>query len=407
MDWASSEGSVCQRLAKFPFMTPALCRDCCEYLPADLAVCPGCGSGWLLRHAELAQLDIAHIDCDAFYASVEKRDRPRLKDLPVIVGHPGGRGVVTTACYVARQYGVRSAMPMFKAMELCPRATVITPDMAKYKRVSNHIRDIMRAATPVIEPVSLDEAYLDLGDAHLAADSTPAEALARIARDVEIEVGITVSMGLAPNKFLAKLASERDKPRGFSVIGRAEARAFLAGLPVGKINGVGPATARRLEAGGIRCIGDLQHLSESELVVRFGRFGRRLAQYAEGADDRVVTPDRPTKSISAEDTFARDTASAANLLAEAKRLSERVAEQLVRNRLAAGTVTVKLKTARFALLTRSRRLAVPTQKAAVLFEAARPLIERETDGRAFRLIGIGADRLVPEAEADPPDLFGG
>jgi len=389
-------------------MPIVLCRDCCELHDAATGLpCPGCGSSWLVAHEEIAGLAIAHIDCDAFYASVEKRDRPRLKDQPVIVGHPGGRGVVTTACYVARRYGVRSAMAMFKALEMCPQATVIPPDMGKYKRVSNHIRDIMRAATPVIEPVSLDEAYLDLSDPNRLADGTPAEALARIARDVEIEVGITVSVGLAPNKLLAKLASEREKPRGFSVIGRAEARGFLARLPVAKINGVGPATARRLEAGGIKSIADLQHLPESELVIRFGRFGRRLAQFAAGDDERAVTPDRPTKSISAEDTFARDTSKVADLLAEARRLCERVAGSLVRQRLAAGTVTVKLKTARFTLLTRSRRMAEPTQRAAVMFEAARPLIEREADGRAFRLIGIGADRLVPEAEADPPDLFGG
>lgn len=387
-------------------MTPALCRDCCELTHGADATCLGCGSGWMLRHGELADLEIAHIDCDAFYASVEKRDRPKLKDQPVIVGHPGGRGVVTTACYIARQYGVRSAMPMFKAIELCPRATVIPPDMSKYKRVSHHIREIMRAATPVIEPVSLDEAYLDLSEPHRTAAGPPAEALARVARDVEIEVGITVSIGLAPNKFLAKLASELDKPRGFSVIGQAEARAFLARLAVGKINGVGPAMVQRLEAGGIRTIGDLQHLSPSELLGRFGKFGRRLVHYANGDDDRAVTPDRPTKSISAEDTFSRDTAKVSDLLAEAKRLSERVAGNLVRNGLAAGTVVVKLKTSQFALLSRHRRLAVPTQKAEVLFEASRPLIEKEADGRAFRLIGIGADRLVPADEADPPDLFG-
>ena len=387
-------------------MTAALCRDCCELAPAADATCPGCGSGWLTRHVEIGSLDIAHVDCDAFYASVEKRDRPKLKDQPVIVGHPGGRGVVTTACYIARHYGVRSAMPMFKATELCPRATIIPPDMGKYKRVSQHIREIMRAATQVIEPVSLDEAYLDLSPANCLGPGAPAEALARIARDVEIEVGITVSVGLAPNKFLAKLASEQDKPRGFSVIGRQEARTFLARLPVAKINGVGPATARRLEAGGIRTIGDLQVLSESELSVRFGKFGRRLAQYASGEDDRAVTPDRPTKSISAEDTFAKDTSRADVLLAEAGRLADRVAGQLARYGLAAGTVVVKLKTAGFSLLSRSRRLAVPTQKAEVLFEAARPLIEKEADGRAFRLIGIGADNLVPAAEADPPDLFG-
>ena len=387
-------------------MTTFLCRHCCELDFEGGAACASCGSTWLVRHNELADLAIAHIDCDAFYASVEKRDRPRLKELPVIVGHPGGRGVVTTACYVARQYGVRSAMPMFRAVELCPKATVIAPDMAKYKRVGYQIRDIMRGATEVIEPVSLDEAYLDLTDAHRIGGGAPAEALARIARDVEIEVGITVSIGLAPNKLLAKLASERDKPRGFSVIGRGEAYDFLSALPVGKINGVGPATAARLEAGGIVTIGDLQQLSESELLVRFGRFGRRLAQFALGEDTRAVTPDRETKSISAEDTFRRDKSKAADLLAEALPLAERVASQLVKNGLAAGTVVVKLKTAKFVALTRSRKLAVPTQKASVLFEAARPLIEREADGRLFRLIGIGADRLVPAEEADPPDLFG-
>jgi DNA polymerase-4 len=384
---------------------PTLCRDCCTLTTAAEEACPNCGSGWLVQHGELADLCIAHIDCDAFYASVEKRDRPKLKDQPVIVGGLGGRGVVTTACYVARRFGVRSAMPMFKARLLCPEAVVIPPDMGKYKRVSSAIREIMRAATSVIEPVSLDEAYLDLSLEHRTAPDTPAEALARIARDVEIEVGITVSVGLAPNKLLAKLASEQAKPRGFSVIGRAQAVRFLASLPVGKINGVGPATARRLEAGGIVTVGDLQRLTESELVVRFGRFGRTLARYAVGEDAREVTPDRQTKSISAEDTFARDTAKAEDLIAEAGRLGERVARQLQRHQLAAGTVTVKLKTARFKLITRSRKLPVPTQKASRLLAAARPLIEREADGRLFRLIGIGADALVPAAEADPPDLF--
>ena len=387
-------------------MTASLCRHCCALHGAVADACPDCGSAWLVAHDELHTLDIAHIDCDAFYASVEKRDRPRLKDVPVIVGHPGGRGVVTTACYVARQYGVRSAMPMFQALERCPKATVIPPDMGKYKRVGYQVRDIMRGETAVIEPVSLDEAYLDLSPVHRVGPGTAAEALARIARDVEIEVGITVSVGLAPNKMLAKLASERDKPRGFSVIGRGEAFDYLGKLRVGKINGVGPATARRLEAGGIVTIGDLQALSESELVIRFGRFGRQLHAYAMGEDGRRVEPHRETKSISAEDTFRRDKAGPDELLAEAGPLAERVAGQLAKYNLAAGAVVVKLKTAKFTLLTRSRKLSVPTQKASVLFEAARPLIEREADGRLFRLIGIGADRLVPGEEADPPDLFG-
>lgn len=384
----------------------ALCRDCCEWCEGAAAACAGCGSGRLVRHAELEALSIAHIDCDAFYASVEKRDRPELRDEPVIVGHPGGRGVVTTACYVARKFGVRSAIPMFQALERCPAATVIPPDMAKYRRVGLEVRDIFREATEMIEPVSLDEAYLDLGREHLKAAMPAAQALALIAHRVESEVGITVSIGLAPNKFLAKLASELEKPRGFSVIGRAEARAFLAGLPVAKINGVGPATAERLRASGIETIADLQQVSEDELVARHGRFGRRLARFAIGEDEREVTPDRPAKSISAETTFRRDTGSPAELMATIEALAPRVAEALARKGLAGSAVVVKLKTAGFQIVTRTRRLAHPTQRVELLLEAARALVEKEADGRLFRLAGIGVDGLVPATEADPPDLFG-
>ena len=368
--------------------------------------CPGCGSARLVSHAELGSLTIAHIDCDAFYASVEKRDRPEFEDEPLIVGHAGGRGVVTTACYIARRFGVRSAMPMFQALERCPGAVVIAPDMAKYKAVSAAIRGIFLDATPVIEPVSLDEAYLDLAAEHRIGGAPAASALALIGARVEAEVGISVSIGLSANKFLAKLASEMRKPRGFSVIGAAEARALLAPLPVAKINGVGAMTAARLEAGGIRSIGDLQGLSEMQLVTRFGKLGRRLALFAHGLDDRRVTPDRATKSISAETTFRLDTGDPGVLVETARGLCERVAANLARKDLAGGTVVLKLKTSDFKLLTRSRRLEVPTQRATVLLEAALRLVEREADGRRrFRLIGIGADELVPAAAADPPDLF--
>lgn len=383
----------------------ALCRDCCEWVAGSAGACPGCGSARLVRHAELEHLAIAHIDCDAFYASVEKRDRPEVRDEPLIVGHAGGRGVVTTACYIARRFGVRSAMPMFQALERCPQAVVIEPDMAKYRRVGLEVRDIFREATEVIEPVSLDEAYLDLSPDNLREAMPAAEALALIAHRVESEIGITVSIGLAPNKLLAKLASELRKPRGFSVIGRAEAQGFLGALPVSKINGVGPATAERLAAAGITTIGDLQRVSEAELVSRHGRFGRRLARFAIGDDDRAVTPDRPAKSISAETTFRRDTGSVAELMATLERLAPRVAASLVRKGLAGSAVVVKLKTAAFQIVTRTRRLAHPTQRADVLMEAARGLVEREADGRLFRLAGIGVDGLVPAADADPPDLF--
>src|SRR3990172_4871803 len=270
--------------------SPVLCRDCCEIVAAPAAVCPACAGQRLIAHPEIATLGIAHIDCDAFYASVEKRDRPELALEPVLVGHPGGRGVVTTACYVARKFGARSAMPMFQALELCPHATVIAPDMAKYKRVSEDIRTIFAAATSVIEPVSLDEAYLDLTEDYRTEAPPAAEALALIAARVEREIGITVSIGLSCNKFLAKLASDMRKPRGFSVIGATEAKSILAPLAGRKINGFGAVTARRMEESGLATIADLQALPEQELIARFGKFGRRLALYAHGQDDPRLTP---------------------------------------------------------------------------------------------------------------------
>lgn len=388
-------------------MPSALCRDCCELVETAADACGRCASRRLVAHAELEDLAIGHIDCDAFYASVEKRDRPDLQDQPLIVGHAGGRGVVTTACYIARTFGVRSAMPMFKAMDLCPNAVVLSPDMAKYKRVSSGIRAIFDAETPSVEPLSLDEAYLDLSPGYRQSDGPPAISLARIAQRVEREIGITVSIGLSCNKFLAKLASELDKPRGFSVIGAGEAKAFLAPLSIRKINGVGAATAARLESKGVMTIGQLQALSEVQLVTQYGKLGRRLAQFAHGQDDRRVTPHRSTKSISSETTFRRDTGSAADLCAAARPLGEDVAKHLQRKGLACATVVLKLKTSDFRILTRSQRLSHPTQRADAILEAALHLIARQADGRTFRLIGIAASELRPADEADPPDLFGG
>ena len=359
----------------------------------------------MISHPELDDLAIAHIDCDAFYASVEKRDRPQIAQLPVIVGHPGGRGVVTTACYIARRFGVHSAMPMFQALEQCPDAVVVPPDMAKYRRVSAEIREIFETATEIIEPISLDEAYLDLTPDNLLGDVPAPQALAMISRRIEREVGISVSIGLAPNKFLAKLASEMRKPRGYSVIGQREARAILRDMPVAKINGVGAVTAHKLTGAGLVTIGDLQRLSESELTTRFGKLGRRLAGFAQGRDDRVVTPHRAAKSISAETTFRTNTSSAAELVAIAAPLCERVAAQLARKGKSGGTLVVKLKTADFRVHTRNRRLPHPTMRADVLLTAARRLIEAEADGRSFRLLGIGVDNLEPATAADPPDLF--
>ena len=382
-----------------------LCRDCCEIVEAAGEACGRCGGVRLLTHDEIDTLGIAHIDCDAFYASVEKRDRPELRNEPVIVGGTGGRGVVVTACYIARQSGARSAMPMFQALELCPNATVIRPDMAKYKRVSEQIREIFGAATSVIEPLSLDEAYLDLTDDYRTEAPPAAEALAAIAGRIEREVGITVSIGLSHNKFLAKLASDFGKPRGFSIIGRAEAKEVLAPLSVRKIHGVGAVTARRMEAGGLATIADLQRLSERELTARFGKFGARLAQVSHGRDERRVTPWRPTKSISAETTFRSDTGSAERLRELAGPLCERVAAHLNRKGLAGRSVVLKLKTSDFRILTRARTFAHPTQRADLIRDSIHAMIDKEADGRTFRLIGVGVGDLDEATVADPADLF--
>jgi len=370
----------------------------------DSSRCPACGSSRLVRHPELDALAIAHIDCDAFYATVEKRDRPELIDRPVIVGG-GQRGVVSAACYVARMYGVRSAMPMFKALEACPEAVVIKPDMAKYAAVGRQVRALMRAVTPLVEPLSIDEAFLDLTGTERVHGGAPARTLAALARRIEHDLGVSVSIGLSYNKFLAKIASDLDKPRGFAVIGRADATGFLGPRPVGIIWGVGKALEARLNADGIQRIEQLREHEERTLLARYGSIGRRLFRFARGEDDRKVEPDRPTKSISAETTFNRDTGDPAALRAELWPLCETVARRLKKSGLAARGVTLKLKTADFRILTRSTHLATPTQLAENLYRGADALLADAADGTRFRLIGVGGGDLADAGEADPPDLF--
>ncbi len=393
----------------------ALCRDCLTGHAAAPpeggggggaggARCPACGGARLIAHPELDALSIAHIDCDAFYASVEKRDRPELRDKPVVVGG-GRRGVVAAACYVARLYGIRSAMPMFRALEACPEAVVIHPDMAKYQRVGHQIRDMMRELTPLVEPLSIDEAFLDLTGTEALHGGSPAQSLARLVKRIEKELGLTASIGLSYNKFLAKIASDLDKPRGFAVLGRAEAADFLADKPARIIWGVGKSLDSALARDGLRTVGDLRAREEVELVARYGAIGRRLSRFARGFDDRRVEPNAPTKSVSAETTFDKDIAQAEALLAQLWPLCEKVAARLKKADLAGTGVTLKLKTAQFQQLTRSCRLAAPTRLAEVLYRAAAPLLEREADGRRFRLIGVGVSELTEGALADPPDLF--
>jgi DNA polymerase-4 len=381
----------------------AFCRDCFAVAEGPSAACAQCGGLRTVSHPELFDLTIGHIDCDAFYASVEKRDRPDLAAKPVIVGG-GVRGVVTAACYIARISGVRSAMPMFKALKACPDAVVIRPDFAKYTAVSRQIRDLMASLTPLVQPLSIDEAALDLAGTQALHGAPPAIVLARFAARVEREVGVTVSVGLAPNRLLAKIAAGRDKPRGFKVIGTAEAASWLAGEPVRLLPGIGPALARRLATHGITLLGHLQAMDDRSAIRKLGEDGPALVRRARGEDARLVDPTRETKSISAETTFDTDLTSVEDLERPLWRLSEKLARRLKAQELAAGGVVLKLKTAGFATRTRSGRLPTPTALPDRLFELARVLLRAEATGTAFRLIGIGASPLVPLAGADQGDL---
>ena len=358
----------------------------------------------MARHAELDRLSIAHIDCDAFYAAVEKRDDPGLRDKPVIVGG-GRRGVVTTCCYIARIRGVRSAMPMFKALELCPEATIVRPRMAVYAEVGLQVREMMRALTPAVEPLSIDEAFLDLSGTQALHGMPPALTLATFAKRVEREVGISVSAGLAPNKFLAKIASDLEKPRGFSVIGSAEAVTFLAAQPVGRIWGVGRATQAKLARDGITMVSDLQSMEPEDLLRAYGSMGQRLHRLSRGQDARKVEARGKAKSVSNETTFDDDRWTAEQLLPVLRRMAEKVAGRLKEKQIAGQTVVLKLKTARHRLLTRNTTLPDPTQLADRLFQVGRTMLEKELDGTRYRLLGVGVSDLQSDETADPGDLI--
>ena len=380
------------------------CRDCLTPQQTARSRCSSCGSPRLARHSELYALSLAHIDCDAFYAAVEKRDRPELRDKPLIIGG-GKRGVVSTACYVARIRGVRSAMPMFKALEACPDAVVIKPDMAKYVSVGREVRTMMQALTPLVEPISIDEAFLDLSGTERLHKRPAALVLADFARRVEREIGISVSVGLSYCKFLAKVASDFQKPRGFAVIGEAEALGFLAEQPVTLIWGVGKAFAATLERDGLRRIGQLQTMERSDLMGRYGSMGDRLYRLSRGQDERRVQPEHEAKSVSAETTFDTNLASADDLVPILRSLSEKVSARLKKSGIAGQTIVLKLKTGDFRIRTRNRQLADATRLADRIFSTGMELLRKETDGTRYRLIGIGVSDLQDDERADPPDLI--
>ncbi|WP_138379677.1 DNA polymerase IV [Luteithermobacter gelatinilyticus] len=392
-----------------------LCRDCLFYetaqaisagtkWPETSETCPVCGSPRLILHDELDQLGISHIDCDAFYASIEKRDDPSLLSRPLIIGG-GKRGVVSTACYLARGFGVHSAMPMYQALKLCPEAVVMPPDMAKYKQVSREIRAIFDAVTPDVEPLSIDEAFLDLRGTERLHGACPAVTLCRVVRQIEQEIGITVSVGLSHNKFLAKMASDLNKPRGFSVIGKAETLGFLAQQPISKMWGVGKVTQQKMKRDGIIRIGQLQHMDKAALMKKYGRLGERLYHFSRGEDSRTISPEGDIKSISNEITLDKDVSDFEELRRLLWPLCEKVSARLKKQGIAGRTITLKLKTANFRQVSRSVTPDSPTQMAESLFQYGLYLLRPECQGLEYRLIGIGVSNLCPAEDADQPGLL--
>ncbi len=382
----------------------SLCRDCDYQTDQALKICPVCQSGRVISHAHLNQLSIAHIDCDAFFAAIEKRDNPELKDKPVLVGG-SQRGVVATCCYIARLHGVHSAMPMFKALKACPEAVVVAPRREAYSEASRVIREKLEKLTPLVQMISIDEGFLDLTGTERVNQASPALSLSRLAREIESDIGITISVGLSENKFLAKTASELDKPRGFATLSAAEAPAFLAPQKIDFLHGVGPQLARKLERDGFNTVGDIQTSEPRDLIQRYGETGLWLHQRANGIDNRRVRTDTERKSVSAERTFNTDISEINILEDRLWQVCEETALRAKRHDVEGATVTLKLKTKAFKSLTRSVTLSTPTHLAQTMFRVMRPVLQRETQsGQAYRLIGIGISHLMP-ARGDVRDLI--
>lgn len=388
--------------------TPSLCRDCHTLFDHLVTRCTNCSSSRLLHHKELTSLSIAHLDCDAFFAAIEKRDDPSLADKPVIIGG-GKRGVVSTCCYVARTYGIHSAMPMFKALEACPHAVVLPANGPKIREASIAVRQEMEALTPLVQPLSSDEAFMDLSGTEKLHGTFPAITLTKLAARIEDKVGITVSIGLSHNKFLAKIASDLDKPRGFAVIGREETLSFLAAQPVNLIWGVGKSFTKKLSRDGFETIGDLQQADIKELATRYGELGLRLARLSRGEDARPVNPSREAKSISSETTFHRDLRAYQALEDILWQLCEKVSARMKEKHYVGRVITLKLKTANFRSLTRRRTLEMPTNLAQLIFdtgkEQLRDIIPAEMSREAYRLIGIGVSGLDEDAHTGQSYLF--
>ena len=386
---------------------PSLCRKCFNTFTEE-GRCPTCNSPLVVSHDELFSLNIAHMDCDAFYASVEKRDNPELADKPVIIGG-GRRGVVSTACYIARICGVKSAMPMFKALEKCPDAVVIRPRMKLYAEISQQIRVFMTDITPMVEPLSLDEAFMDLSGTHKLHGVPPAVMLAKLMDRISGKLGLTGSIGLSHNKFLAKIASDLNKPNGYSIIGEAETGSFLKDKSVRLIWGVGSSAQKSLEKAGIRTFSDLLRWDRKDLAKKFGSMGDRLWFLAKGQDARIVSNNDRVKSISNETTLFENTSDLRVLEGHLWRLCEKVSSRAKSKGLAGSVVILKLKSSNHKLITRRLTLRDPTHLADILFRSTYPLMKASIVNGPFRLVGAGLSGLcfASQAEREPELLDNG
>lgn len=388
------------------FEIPSFCRDCSLDFRGNgnNEKCQNCGSPRIVSHLEINVLNIAHIDCDAFYASIEKRDNPELNSKPLIIGG-GKRGVVSTCCYIARTFGVRSAMPMFKANKLCPHAIVLPPNMKKYSAVSKEIRLIFDELTPSVEPISIDEAFIDLSGTQKLHGMYPALTLNKVAQKIENEIGITVSIGLSYNKFLAKLASDLNKPNGFSIIGQQEAKTFLSKQPISKIWGVGKVLNTKMKRAGITQISQLQKMELKKLIKDYGSMGERLYFFSRGDDSRTIKREHKVKSISNETTLEKDDGNYEYLKKLLWSLCEKVSRRLKDQHLSAKTIGLKLKTSNFRTVTRSVSIDSPTQMAEILYQHGRRLLKKECNGLEYRLIGISTSNFFDEKFSDIPDML--
>ncbi len=394
---------------------PNLCRDCINIFEGqnrnegpnkheyNAEQCPNCHSRRVVSHNELNNLYIAHIDCDAYYAALHKRENPELKNVPVIIGG-GKRGVVSTACYIARSYGVKSAMPTFMARKLCPNAVFIKPDMKLYSENARKIRAIFEEVTPSVEAVSIDEAYLDLSGTQKLHGLNPAQLLAKIANRIEDEIGITISIGLSENKFLAKTASDMDKPRGFYIISKAEVPKLLWNREIGFLHGVGKATAARFNKLGYKLIGDIAKANKFKFISQFGEHGEWLYNIANGNDNRKVESEHNTKSISTETTFVEDVKDYESIRTALKNLCEKLARTARIKKLVGKTINIKLKTHDFKTITRQIS-TTPTQTSKTIFKFADEMLKKEMAKSPFRLIGIGLSELLDENSQNNYDLF--